>query len=109
MSDKSKIILSVISVVISTALLAISAFLAENAAIRPLLATVFIFVSVILVFVAIYFAAKIDYEMGIYECKKCGNVFKPSFMAYFFGVHTLTTRHLKCPKCGKKSLCKRKT
>ena len=103
-----KIILSVISVVISLALLVISMILAEEAVISPIAATVLIAISVILAIVAISFAAKVDYETGVYECRKCGNVFKPTFKAYFRGAHTLTTRHLKCPKCEEKSWCKRK-
>lgn len=108
MSNKLKIILSVIGVVISTTLLVISTILAEEAVINPVLATVLIAISVSLVFVAIFFAAKVDYETGIYKCRKCGHTFKPTFKAYFWGAHSLTTRHLKCPKCEEKSWCKRK-
>ena len=109
MSNIGKIILSVIGVVISTALLVISAVLAENAVISPVFAAILIAISTILVFASVFFAAKIDYETGVYKCRKCGNVFKPTFKAYFVGAHTLTTRHLKCPKCEEKSWCKRKT
>ncbi len=108
MSNKFRIILSVIGVVISMALLAISTILVEEAFISPVLATALIIISVILVFIAIFFAAKVDYETGVYECRKCGNVFKPTFKAYIWGAHSLTTRHLKCPKCEEKSWCKRK-
>ena len=108
MSNKTRIILSVIGVVISIALLVISTILAEEAVISSALATVIITISVILVFVAIFFAAKVDYETGVYECRKCGHLFKPTFKAYLWGAHTLTTRHLKCPKCEEKSWCKRK-
>ena len=108
MSNKAKIILSVIGVVISTILLVISSILAEEAIISPALAIVFTTISVGLVFAAIFFAVKVDYEAAVYECRKCGNVFKPTFRAYFRGAHTTTTRHLKCPKCEEKSWCKRK-
>ena len=109
MKNKVKIILSVIGVVVSVVLLIISTILTEEALISPALATVIVTISVILVFVAIFFAAKVDYETGVYECRRCGNVFKPTFKAYFWGAHTLTTRHLKCPKCEEKSWCRRKT
>lgn len=109
MNNKTRIILSVIGVVVSTAFLVISTILAEEQVISPAMATVLIIISVILVFVAISFAAKVDYETGVYECRKCGNVFKPTFKAYFWGAHTLTTRCLKCPKCDGISWCKRKT
>ena len=108
MNPKRKIILAVIGVVMSTALLAISAVLAEDALISPAFAIVLITVSVGLLFVTISFAAKVDYETGLYECRKCGHSFKPTFKAYLWGAHTLTTRHLKCPKCEAKSWCRRK-
>ena len=108
MSNKVKIILSFIGVVISTVLLVVSSILAEEAFIAPLLATVLIIISVILVFVAVSFAAKVDYETGVYECRKCGNTFKPTFKAYLWGAHTLTKRHLKCPRCEGESWCIRK-
>ena len=108
MKNKGNIILSVIGVVISTVLLVVSTILAEEALISPVLATVLIIISVILVFVAIFFAAKVDYETGVFECKKCGHTFKPTFKSYILGAHSLTARHLKCPKCSEKTWCKRK-
>ena len=108
MKNKGNIILSVIGVVLSIALLVVSTILAEEALISPATATVLIIISVILVFIAIFFAAKVDYETGVYECRKCGHTFKPTFRAYVWGAHTLTTRHLKCPECNEKSWCTRK-
>lgn len=108
MKNKGNIILSVIGVVLSIALLVVSTILVEEALISPATATVLIIISVILVFIAIFFAAKVDYETGVYECRKCGHTFKPTFKAYILGVHTLTTRHLKCPECKEKSWCTRK-
>ena len=108
MSNKGKIIIASFGVVISIAVLSVSAVLAENAVISPALAVILTTVSVILTFVAIFFAAKVDYETGVYECRKCGHTFKPTFKAYILGAHSLTTRCLKCPKCEEKSWCKRK-
>jgi len=108
MKNKGKIILSIIGVVLSVALLVVSTILAEEKIINPVTAIVLIAVSVILVLVAIFYAAKVDYETGVYECRKCGHTFKPTFKAYIWGAHTLTTRHLKCPKCEEKSWCTRK-
>ena len=108
MSNKRKIILSVIGVVISTALLVISSILAEEKIINPASAITLTAVSTVLVLIAIFYAAKVEHETGVYECRKFGHTFKPTFKAYILGVHTLTTRHLKCPKCEEKSWCRRK-
>lgn len=105
--NKIKIILSIALFASSLALLVVSAFLAENAYITPIIAIVLIVVSFVFVFIATFHLAKVDYETGVYECRKCGHIFKPTFKAYLFGAHTLTTRCLKCPECERKSWCKR--
>ena len=106
--NNKKIILSVIGFVISSALLVISAILAEEEIINTASAITLTAVSTILVLIAIFYAAKVEHETGVYECRKCGHTFKPTFKAYILGVHTLTTRHLRCPKCEEKSWCRRK-
>ena len=108
MSNKIKIIISVVGVVISTALLVVSSVLAEEEIIAPAIAIALMVVSMVLVFVAVLYAAKVDYETGVYECRECGHTFKPTFKAYILGAHTLTTRHLRCPECDEKSWCRRK-
>ena len=106
---KKQVILSIVGVVASIALLVITTILAEEAVISAASAVVLTIISVILVLIAISFAAKVDYETGVYECRNCGHIFKPTFKAYILGVHTLTTRCLKCPECGKTTWCKRRT
>ena len=108
MKNKRKIIISVIGVVISITLLAISSILAEEKIINPAIAITLAAVSTVLVLIAVFYAAKVDYDTCVYECRKCGHTFKPTFKAYILGLHTLTTRHLKCPKCEEKSWCRRK-
>ena len=108
MKNKGKIILSIIGIVLSISLLVVSTILAEEKIINSATAAVLIAVSVILVWIAIFYAAKVDYGTGVYVCRKCGHTFKPTFKAYILGMHTLTTRHLTCPKCNEKSWCTRK-
>ena len=108
MSNKGKIIISVIGVVIGIALLGISSVLAEEEIINAGIAATLLAISTVLVLIAIFYAAKVDYEIGVYECRKCGHTFKPTFKAYIWGAHTITTRQLKCPKCEEKSWCRRK-
>ena len=40
-----------------------------------------------------------------YICPQCHAVFKPSKKEFFFAGHTLTTRKLTCPDCGRKGFC----
>ena len=107
MTNKRKIILSVIGVAVSMVMLITSSILTEEAVISSTLAIVLTVFSIGLVLVAIIFAVKIDYETSVYECGRCGHTFKPTFMSYVLGAHTLRTRHLKCPRCKEKSGCKR--
>ena len=53
-------------------------------------------------------ACVLDRDAGVYECKHCGERFVPTMTAYLFAPHMPTSRKLKCPKCGKKSYCKKR-
>ena len=101
--------LSYAGVIVSIVLLVLSSVLAEEKIINTSIAITLTVVSAVLVLIAIFYAAKVDYETGVYKCRKCGHTFKPTFRAYVWGEHTLTTRHLKCPECNEKSWCTRKT
>lgn len=57
--------------------------------------------------VGLYVAMQGERTIGYYKCRHCGELFVPGFAAYTMGVHLLTTRHLKCPHCGRKSMCKK--
>lgn len=45
--------------------------------------------------------------VGYYKCRACGELFVPTLGAYTMGMHCLTSRHLKCPKCGKRTYCRK--
>lgn len=45
--------------------------------------------------------------IGYYQCNDCGEFLVPTFLEYMMGIHTIKKRRLKCPKCGKKSWCKK--
>ena len=107
MSNICKKILSVIGLAVSAVSLVICADLAEKGVIDSVLATLLVTVCVVFLVVSICFATKLDYETGVYQCRNCGHIFKPTFKAYIWGSHSMTTRYLKCPKCDEKSWCKR--
>ena len=45
--------------------------------------------------------------VGYYRCRHCGETFVPKFTPYFVSMHIGTTRHMKCPHCGKWGWCKK--
>ena len=53
-------------------------------------------------------AAALDMKSGTFECRHCKTRFVPTTKAYVMGAHSITTRYLQCPECGKKSFCKRR-
>ena len=53
-------------------------------------------------------AAALEMTSGTFECSHCKTRFVPTASAYIAGPHSITTRYLKCPRCGKKSFCKKR-
>ena len=53
-------------------------------------------------------AAIFEMRSGTFECKHCHTRFIPTSKEYVAGMHSITTRYLRCPHCGKKSFCKRR-
>lgn len=66
-----------------------------------------IVISLIIVVLGIGVCCVLTVDAGVYKCPNCGEKFVPSMKDFIFGLHTFTKRKLKCPKCGKKSYCKK--
>ena len=69
---------------------------------------VLLVISSIIIIAGIAIACVMEREAGVYECKHCGERFVPTMKDYVAGLHTFTRRKLICPKCGKKSYCKKR-
>ena len=54
-----------------------------------------------------FYALKLEVSVGAYKCKNCGNEIVPTYKQALNAMHMGTTRHLKCPKCGKRTWCKK--
>ena len=105
---KKKIIIAVIIVVI-TLLAGLSLILvADLLEMQTWLKIVLIVVGFLTICTGIGLACVLERDAGVYECKYCGERFMPTMSAYLFALHTPTRRRLKCPKCGKKSYCKKR-
>ena len=106
--SKKKIILSVtvaMTCVLAGATLILVAGLLE----MPTIARIgLIVIASVVMFAGICVAGILEREAGSYECPECHARFVPTMSAYVKGVHTITKRHLKCPECGKSSMCKRR-
>ncbi len=54
-----------------------------------------------------FYALKLEVSVGAYECKKCGEKIVPTYSEALWAMHRGTTRYLKCPKCGRRTWCKK--
>ena len=54
-----------------------------------------------------FYALKLEISVGAYKCKHCGNEIVPTYKEALMAQHKGFTRYLKCPKCGKKTWCKK--
>ena len=81
-----------IGFILSFCLVIVIAYLTEYEIIKNEIAIFLIAISVILLFISAFYFSKVDYERGVYKCKKCGHIFKPTFKAYISSMHVSTTR-----------------
>ena len=54
-----------------------------------------------------FYALKLEVSVGAYKCKNCGHEIVPTYTQALHAMHMGTTRYLKCPKCEKRSWCKK--
>ncbi|MBP3313064.1 MAG: helix-turn-helix transcriptional regulator [Oscillospiraceae bacterium] len=54
-----------------------------------------------------FYALKLEVSVGTYKCKHCGYEIVPTYAEALMAMHRGTTRYLKCPKCQKRSWCKK--
>jgi len=54
-----------------------------------------------------FYALKLEVSVGAYKCKNCGHDIVPTYTEALMAMHAGTTRYLKCPKCRKRTWCKK--
>ena len=57
--------------------------------------------------IACFYAVKLEVSVGAYKCKNCGYEIVPTYKEAMMAVHTGFTRRLMCPKCNKRTWCKK--
>ena len=61
----------------------------------------------ILFLIPCFYALKLEVSVGAYKCKNCGCEIIPTYSEALWAMHRGTTRYLKCPKCNKRTWCKK--
>lgn len=98
-------IVSIVTTIIaSVSLIMMASFLNLNTIIRIFL----ISIALIIIILSIISIILTDSKTGYYECPSCHHQFMPTIHEYVKGYHTFTKRYLRCPKCKKTNLCRRK-
>ena len=54
-----------------------------------------------------FYALKLEVSVGAYKCKNCGCEIVPTYREAMNAMHMGFTRYLKCPKCNKRTWCKK--
>ena len=54
-----------------------------------------------------FYALKLEVSVGAYKCKHCGYEIVPTYLQALNAMHMGTTRYLKCPRCNKRTWCKK--
>ena len=54
-----------------------------------------------------FYAVKLEVSVGTYKCKNCGHEIVPTYKEAMMAMHRGFTRHLMCPKCNKRTWCKK--
>ena len=67
-----------------------------------------VILAVVIVFlIPCFYALKLEVSVGAYKCKNCGAEIVPTYKEALGAMHMGTTRYLKCPKCNKRTWCKK--
>lgn len=91
---------SIVGCLISTAL--VSHFVPEG-----ILQYIIMFAIIVLCAVPGFYVIKLDRSVGAYKCQDCGHEFVPSSLEILFTPHLTASSLFKCPKCGKRTWCKK--
>ena len=61
----------------------------------------------VLFFIPCFYALKLEVSVGAYKCQNCGYEIVPTYKEVMMAMHRGFTRHLLCPKCNKRTWCKK--
>lgn len=101
--DKELLNLEIVIGVLASIVMITCIFLAAYAEMQDWTRVVLIIASVIPFAISMFYLLRIEQIAGYYKCEKCGHKYIPNYWSVFFAMHVNRTRHMKCPKCGKKS------
>lgn len=97
-------VLTTTAFVFYTALIIISSILLGEG---PVLATI-VCISTVILLIVCFYGFKLEVDAGYFECRHCHHVFEEkNYFKLLMAPHMGTSRYIKCPKCGKRSMAKK--
>lgn len=102
-ADKRLLTLEIVVGCVCVAVLLGFTFMASFLELEEWLRVVLILVGLVPFLVLLPFLIKIEQTAGYYRCGACGHRYVPKFSSVFWSMHMGRTRHMRCPKCGKKT------
>lgn len=102
-ADKHLLFLEIVIGAILLALMLALVMVASLVQMEEWLRITLILIGFLPLLIATPFMLKIEQTAGYYECAKCGHRYVPTYKSVFMAAHVNRTRHMRCPKCGKKS------
>ena len=107
-SDKRLLRAEILIGILSILPLLASVIIIEAVPMEEWLGAVITLISIIPFLIVTPFMLKIEQIAGYYECEECGERYVPTYKSVFWARHIGRTRHMKCPKCNKKSWNKKR-
>ena len=106
---KNKMIWTAMWVMVSISLIALIAGILIAAFLIPegVWQLVTILGIVVVFLIPCFYALKLEVSVGAYKCKNCGHEIVPTYTEALNAMHMGTTRYLKCPKCNKRTWCRK--
>lgn len=92
---------------ISIVFLLTTTILASYLQMADWLRIVLIVFAFVVTIIGVHFCLVIEKDAGFYECAHCKNKYVPTYKQVLWSAHIGRTRHMKCPKCHKKSWSKK--
>ena len=92
-------VIGIFSILILMTFVGVASYVDMPNALRIILCVV----GFIIAMIGIHFCLIIEKDAGFYECEHCKHKYIPTYKQIVWSAHMGRTRHMKCPKCGKKS------
>ena len=102
-ADKRLLSVEVVIGITATVLFLTLVFVAALVQLEVWLRVVLVVLGFVIGFAGFFYALRMEQVAGYYECKECGHRYVPTYKAMNMAPHMGRTRHMRCPKCGKKS------